>query len=148
MTIRFQTARFHVDSGPSSLFERAHYKMDVARILKLHSKHFNERRVERSVSQDVMIQIKHFDPAKWSLKTIEVRADTGKFVNTTWEMIHDDTRYWITIGFGNVVQTIVTKTSDGLGYPYVKSGSLYELVRTVNEKLMNDDFQNSIRQDV
>lgn len=148
MTTRFQTERFHIDFGPSSLFERAHYKMEDARILKLHSKHFNERRVERSVPQDVMMQIKNFDPTKWFLKTIEVRADTGKFVNTTWEMVHNDTRYWITIGFGDVIQTIITKTSDGLGYPYVESGSLYELVKTVNENLMNNDLRNSVRQNI
>ncbi len=147
MAPRFETSRFHVNFGPSSLFERVHFKMRNSRTLKLHSKHFIDRQTKRNIPEEVMFQIKHFTPSQWSLKTVEVRNDTGKFINMTWEMNYNDARFWITIGFGDVIQTIIMKDSNGQGYPYIKSGKLYDYVQIVNEQLMISDNQLSIKKE-
>ena len=54
MTTRFQKARFHIDSGPRSLFERIHYKMDSVCSLNLSAKHFVERCKERVVPAEII----------------------------------------------------------------------------------------------
>ena len=66
--------------------------------------------------------------------------DTGKFVNSTWEYIFGDEKYWLTIGFGNVAETIVKKESSGKD-KIISSGLIYDFVDTVNEKLMTDESQ-------
>ena len=139
MTVRFQTSRFHIVHGPDELFERIHYKFNEQRSLKLHGKHFNERKELRAISDDVINSILFFDSDKWKLVTAEVRTDTGKFVNSTWEKFIGSDKYWISIGFGDVVQTIIKKDSEGLGYAIVKDGPLYQFVKEVNLELMRKD---------
>ena len=72
MNPRFETARFHVDSGPESLFERVCAKMAGKRTLKFHASHFIVRAEERTAPIE---QIRQFDTNEWELKTVEVRTD-------------------------------------------------------------------------
>ena len=137
--LKFKTSRFHVQSGPYYLFERVQYKFKEPRTLNLHGKHFNERSVERKIPNDVIQSLLDFNPTQWKVITAEVRNDTGKFVNSTWEKVIDHHKYWVTIGFGDVVLTIIKKESEGFGHDIIKGGPLYHFVSTVNEKLMKED---------
>ena len=67
----------------------------------------------------------------------EVRTDTGKFVNSTWETVFDGQRYWLTIGLGNVAEAIIRKSGEDKEGA-VKEGDLYDYVRAVNRGLMAD----------
>lgn len=78
-------------------------------------------------------------PNEWSLVTAEVRNDKGKFVNSTWGKINESKKYWITIGFGDVIQTIVIKENKELGFEFIKEGELYEFVSKVNQRLMSQE---------
>ncbi|MBO7059614.1 MAG: hypothetical protein J6W54_00745 [Fibrobacter sp.] len=140
MTTRFQKARFHIDSGPKSLFDRIHFKMDSVNSLNLSAKHFVERCNGRILPSEIIQKMQNFDAREWRLVVGEVRVDTGKFVNSTWEYIFGDEKYWLTIGFGNVAETIVKKESSGKD-KIISSGLIYDFVDTVNEKLMTDESQ-------
>lgn len=135
MTTRFEKARFHIDSGPASLFERIHCKMDSATTLNLSAKHFLNRCNERKIPVEIVQKLQNFNVHEWTLVVGEVRVDTGKFVNSTWEYLYRKEKYWLTIGFGNVVETIVKKKSSGKD-KIIESGSIYEFVAAVNEKLL------------
>lgn len=137
--MKFQKARFHIDSGPESLFARVKFKMTGASEIKLHGTHFSTRCIERSIPRPVMEKIKHFSCNEWTLKTCEVRVDTGKFVNSTWELSVDGEAYWLTIGFGNVAETIIRKDSSGKT-GVIESGELYEFVAKVNASLMAQEL--------
>lgn len=82
-----------------------------------------------------MQKIKNFSSDDWNLKTCEVRTDSGKFVNSSWEFTFDDEKYWITIGFGETVQTVVKKKSSGKSN-IVTCGEFYNFVEQVNRGLM------------
>ena len=140
MTTRFQKARFHIDSGPKSLFDRIHFKMDSVKSLNLSAKHFVERCNGRILPSEIIQKMQNFDAREWRLVVGEVRVDTGKFVNSTWEYIFGDEKYWLTIGFGNVAETIVKKESSGKD-KIISSGLIYDFVDAVNEKLMADESQ-------
>lgn len=144
MGVRFNTSRFHVHYGPTSLFERVKYKFQEPRTLKLHGKHFNERKKEREIHGNVIQTLLEFNPTHWRIVTTEVRNDTGKFVNATWEKVIDNQKYWVTIGFGDVIQTIIKKESEGLGYDIIKEGPFYQLVSKVNEELMKEDTDKKL----
>jgi len=79
MATRFQKARFHVASGPQSLFDRVRFKMQSKRTLRVHASHLARRAAERSAP---LAAIAIFGPAEWELVTAEVRVDSGKFVNS------------------------------------------------------------------
>ncbi|QOR65104.1 hypothetical protein IM538_14830 [Cytobacillus suaedae] len=139
MAVRFKTSRFHVLYGPEALFERVKFKFQGEHSLKLHGKHYKDRVEQRSISKLVIEQLHTFNLDEWNLVTVEVRNDTGKFVNSTWERVIQKEKYWITIGFGDVVQTIVKKDSEGLGFDYIKSGPIFNFVSEVNQALMLDE---------
>lgn len=132
---KFQKARFHVEFGPAVLFERVAFKMRDVRALHTHGGHFNARLSERNIPDAIMQKIESFSSSEWTLKTCEVRTDTGKFVNSTWEFFLNGIRYWLTIGFGDTVETIVIKESSGTK-DIITSGDLYEFVKKVNTDLM------------
>ena len=137
MGTRFIKARFHIDTGPEALFERVHYKMDTVKTVGMHAPHFIERAAQRRIPQEVLDRVEDFGAAEWELATCEVRVDTGKFVNSTWETLYDGQRYWLTIGLGNVAETIIRKTGEGKE-DIVTEGDLYDYVRAVNRGLMAD----------
>lgn len=138
MTTRFQKARFHIDSGPKSLFDRIHFIMDSVSSLNLSAKHFVERSKDRILPSEIIQKMQSFNTHEWRLVVGEVRTDTGKFVNSTWEYIFGDEKYWLTIGFGNVAETIVKKESNGKN-KVVMSGPIYEYVDGINKKLMEKE---------
>jgi len=138
--VRFKTTRFHVLYGPVPLFERVEYKFQSPRVLKLHGKHFSMRQIERNIPAHIIQSLLKFSTNEWDLVTVEVRNDTGKFVNSTWEKVIEDKKYWVTIGFDDVVQTIIIKESDGLGQEIVKQGLFFEFVSEVNKQLMIQEF--------
>ena len=135
---KFDESRFHKEYGPKSLFDRVEFKMKDVNHLKLHGKHFKQRLEDRKIPEEILKEIEVFDKNKWNLVTAEVRNDKGKFVNSTWEYKIDNNRYWITIGFNNVVQTIIIKDSSGIEN-IVKNGELYDFVDSVNKELMEEE---------
>lgn len=138
--MKFQKTRFHIDFGPPSLFSRILFKMADVTQIKMHGKHFSARCAERNIPDNVLAKIKNFSCKEWSLKTCEVRNDTGKFVNSTWEMEANGDVFWLTIGFGNVAETIIRKDSSGTG-GIVTDGDFYNFVDRVNADLMIQDQQ-------
>ena len=135
----FETARFHVDFGPDSLFERVKFKLASMPGLLLHERHFNDRLVERSIPEEIIESCRCFNFKDWRLVTAEVRIDRGKFVNSTWERELNGKRYWITIGFGGCIKTIVVKKSHGYG-KVITNGEFYDYVQKVNKALMDDEI--------
>lgn len=134
---RFAKCRFHIEQGPKSLFDRVIYKFKDVTELKLHGSHYKLRNEQRQIPEEVIKELVSFNIGRWHLKQAEVRVDTGKFVNTTWELIVDDVRYWVVVGFNNVIETIIVKNSSGFE-GIVTSGELYKFVDEVNRKLMDE----------
>ena len=135
---KFQTARFHVLTGPPELFRRVQFKMQHVRLLKTHPRHVQGRSYERGAPLD---RLQNFDPARWSLMTAEVRTDKGKFVNTAWSVDVDGQNWWVVIGFDATMKTVIRAAREklALGPDIVRSGELYEFVASVNAQLMIDD---------
>ena len=133
MGTRFQKLRFHIDFGPEELFDRVLFIMSSVSNLKT-TDHSLERITTRDIPSEIIRSLKYFDINDWNLKTAEVRLDTGKFVNSTWEREYEGQRYWITIGLGNVLETIIKKNSEGKGRITTK-GPLYNFVKETNKKL-------------
>lgn len=140
MGMKFKKARFHVDYCPQSLIERIYFKMSSVTTVHFNAVHFKDRVNARSIPEFVLHKVENFNIKEWNLVTCEVRTDTGKFVNSTWEMLYGNERYWLTIGFGNVAETIVKKTSSGTGKIVEDMESdLYRFVEDANKKLMDKD---------
>ena len=133
-----QKFRFHVDFGPESLFERGRFKTRDVHKLYMDGRHFNKRKSERSIPEEVLGKLQVFDINERILKTAEVRPDRGKFMNSTWEINCNEKQYWVTIGVGNYIITIVQKRSSGIDL-CVRDGQFYDFVRRVNQKLMDDE---------
>lgn len=130
-----ELVRFHVDYGPTSLFERVRFKMRDVHSLKMDGAHFNSRMSERNIPPEIIDCLTSFDINEWSLKTAEVRKDRGKFYNSTWERVIDGKRYWVTIGIGDFITTIVCKDSSGVD-KCIRNGELYDFVEKINRELM------------
>lgn len=141
---RNELLRFHVDYGPESLFERVKFKMKDVHELNMNGPHFNERLKKRNIPEEIVERLRDFSIEEWTVKTAEVRADRGKFYNSTWERIIDGKKYWVTIGLGAVVVTIVCKDSSGVE-KCVREGDFYNYVEKVNRELMDaeDEFKLS-----
>lgn len=133
MGTRFQKARFHVATGPRSLFDRVRFKLSGKRTLRVHAPHLLGRAAERAAPLDT---ISAFDPAEWELVTVEVRADTGKFVNSAWTREIDGRRWWVVIGLHDTVETVIDTDKRGLGDAIVTGGEVYDFVAKVNRELM------------
>ena len=134
----YGTARFHVEFGPESLFERVRFKMRDVYKLYLDGKHFKQRLDERAIPDDIVQALCNFNIDSWVLRTAEVRIDRGKFVNSTWERMLYGHRYQVTIGIGNYVKTIVDRISSGVD-KCIRGGELYDMVARVNDELMREE---------
>jgi hypothetical protein len=79
-----------------------------------------------------------FDPDAWELVSADVRTDTGKWVKSTWSVDVDGRRWWVVIGLGSTVVTVIDVAPErvGLGDGIITEGPLYEFVAGVNAKLM------------
>lgn len=138
-----ELVRFNVEFGPPSLFERVRFKMRDVHSLNMNGPHYNTRLSERFIPVAVVDHIENFDINDWRLVTAEVRRDRGKFYNSTWEYVYDGQAYWVTVGLGGIVVTIVKKDSSGIE-KCVRSGEFYNYVEEVNKKLMEEDFMSSV----
>lgn len=136
MTTRFPKARFNKDSGPASLFERVRSKFSTKRALKTHSTHLIERCARRHIPMEA---IEDFSPAEWELMTVEIRTDTGKFVNSAWRRPYRESFPWIVIGFNDTVETAIIKDENGSGPIIDRGNALYSFVESVNTKLIEQD---------
>ena len=135
---KYKRVRFHIEFGPQSLFERVKLKMKNVSRLYMDGAHLQTRIKERNISEDILKQLKEFNINEWKLVTASVDRDSGKFVDSTWEILIDNTRYWITIGMGTYVKTIVIKETSGID-KCVQSGEYYDFVDEVNKKLMEKE---------
>lgn len=132
----YEKVRFHIEFGPESLFERVRFKMKDVHKLYLDGSHFRKRMDERNIPSSVMELLQQFDASIWTLKTAEVRKDRGKFVNSTWEIVLQGERYWVTIGMGNYIKTIVRREASGMD-KCVRKGEYYDFVERVNRELID-----------
>lgn len=135
---KYKRVRFHIEFGPQSLFERVKFKMKNVSRLYMDGAHLRTRIKERNISEDILKQLKEFNINEWKLVTASVDRDSGKFVDSTWEILIDNTCYWITIGMGTYVKTIVIKETSGID-KCVQSGKYYDFVDEVNKKLMEKE---------
>jgi predicted phosphodiesterase len=133
--------KFHVDYGPASLFERVRFKFGDVRSLKLHGSHYNQRVTDRNIPPELIAELVNFNPDRWELKQAEVRADNGKFILTTWERKFNGEIFWVVVGLGDVVVSVIRKqlTRNVGTTGIITSGSFYDFVSDVNMKLMEDE---------
>ena len=136
----YKRIRFHVEFGPPSLFERVRFKMKDVTTLYMDGVHFQTRASERNIPDDIMARLLQFDINEWRVVTASVREDRGKFVDSTWEIVIDGVRYWVTIGMGTFITTIVIKETSGVEN-CIRSGEYYDFVEQVNRKLMDGDLE-------
>ncbi|MFF5253073.1 hypothetical protein ACFY4K_13615 [Streptomyces leeuwenhoekii] len=135
MSPRFETARFHAESGPDSLFTRVRHILSRPLRLKAHGAHVTERLQQRGAPVETLTR---FDPESWELISAEVRTDTGKWVTSTWRARADGRSWWVVIGLGDTLVTVidVDPRRRGMGQDIVTGGSLYARVDAVNAELM------------
>lgn len=134
----YKRVRFHVEFGPPSLFERVRFKMKDVTTLYMDGVHFQTRASERNIPDDIMARLLQFDINEWRVVTASVREDRGKFVDSTWEIVIDGVRYWVTIGMGTFIKTIVIKETSGVE-SCIRGGEYYDFVEEVNRKLIAED---------
>lgn len=130
-----ENQRFHISTGPASLFERVRFKMSGPRTLSM-SGHAKKK---ENVSPEVLAEVLSFDSSKWELVQASASIDTGKFVKTAWRRKFDQDWWWIVIGYHNTVMTIFKQRSQGktgLDSTITTSGEVYDLVERVNRELM------------
>lgn len=127
--------RFHVEFGPPSLFERVRFKMKDVTTLYMDGVHFQTRASERNIPDEVMSRLLQFDINEWRVVTASVRDDRGKFVDSTWEIVIDGVRYWVTIGMGTFI-----KTSSSVMY------SNNVVIIDTNKVFLYDDEKESIEE--
>ena len=130
---KLELVRFHVDDAPPSLVRRVHFKLAGTRPLKLHGTHFAQRVSERGGRvEDVAL----FSPELWSLVTIEVRRDNGKFVKTAWERVIDDVHWRVVLGFNDTVLTLIRVNTERPLRPVQPPAEFCSFVERVNADLM------------
>jgi hypothetical protein len=128
--------RFHVDTGPHSLFLRVHQVFREPRDLQGHAPHL----AERVAGQGAPLWALHpFRPSEWQLVLVEARTDTGKFVSTTRKRMFDKNEWGLVIGFHDTVQTFYQANAgkQGKGTRVVTGGELWDRVDAANRQLLN-----------
>ncbi|MFE2302609.1 hypothetical protein ACFXAW_30990 [Streptomyces sp. NPDC059445] len=135
MPPRFETARFHVESGPESLFVRVRHILREPVRLAARGGHVTERIRQRDAPVEELVS---FDPTSWDLVSAEVRTDTGRWVKSTWRVRADGRDWWVVVGLGDALVTVidVDPWRRGRGQDVVVEGPLYVKVDAVNAELM------------
>ena len=137
-SVRIPTSRFHIDTGPASLFERVLFKFSNTESLLSQVQDYLNRGNAESVPQEVFDTLVRFDHSKMNLIMAEVRNDKGKFVSSIWTVKINDGIYWVEIGYNNAINSII-KPVYGKSSGVIKYGNLYNFVSEVNEKLMAEE---------
>lgn len=137
MPPKFETRRFHVLSGPPSLFERVRFKVLSDRQILKPGGHAKSRQVEHSIPAWILESFS----GGWMVILAEVRVDSGKFVKSTWRKVVGREAFWLVIGYNPHVVTIY---KSGLGKVamseiIVTEGEFYDFVSKVNRDLMNEE---------
>jgi hypothetical protein len=103
--------------------------------LKAHGTHVTDRLEQRGAPLDTLTR---FEPESWELVSAEVRTDTGKWVKSTWRVRADERFWWVVVGLGNALVTVidVDPRRRGMGEGIVTGGPLYARVDAVNAELM------------
>lgn len=137
MEARLYSSNFHVDYGPESLFERIGVIFQEEKKLRIQGKHTKNRITNTYISTKILRDIEIFDPCQWRIVETEVRNDTGKLVNTTWEKEIEDEKIRIIIGFRDTVKSIeIDKEFKLFQKPIVKDGYVYNHVDRMNLKML------------
>ena len=137
MEAKLYSSNFHVDFGPKSLFERIGIIFEGERKLKIQGKHIKNRITNTYISTKILRDIEVFDSNEWSIVETEVRNDTGKLVNTTWEKEIEEEKIRIIIGFRDTVKSIeIDKEFMLFQKPIVRDGYLYNHVDRMNLKML------------
>lgn len=131
-----QYVRFHVETGPASLFERVHQVFDGPRRLRLHAGHLADRAQRWSAP---LAELELLDPQDWELVLVEVRADTGKFVNTTWRRPIKGRDWWVVVGYRDTIRTVYPADPGkrARGRDIVTEGEMWQHVAAVNQHLVD-----------
>jgi hypothetical protein len=97
--------------------------------------HVTERIGQRGAPVEELLCL---DPQSWELVSAEVRTDTGKWVKSTWRVRADGRDWWVVMGLGNVLVTVidVDPWRRGRGQDVVLEGPLYAKADAVNAELM------------
>lgn len=141
----YKKARFHVETGPESLFRRVHQKMDGYRVLPHASRPMEKRWAERGIPTGLL---RGFDTADWELMSAEVRTDRGKFVASAWRRPANGSWLWVVIGMNDAIEKAMFKQGRGASSDVVTEGDLYDFVDDVNTELTEneswrDDWQGA-----
>lgn len=115
--------------------------MATRRELKLHATHFKLRAGERATPAR---ELKDFDPGVWKLVSAEVRTDTGKFVNSAWDVNVNGPRWRVVIGLHDAVETAFTVNDARGPGEVVRGGMFYDFVERVNRELMQGGLPRNI----
>ena len=103
------TRRFHVDCGPTELFQRIQFIIgrQGAQNLDMSHAHASERNAKWSFPVEIVTP---FRSEEWDVLTAEV-LPSGKFMRSTWSRVHEGRRWLVTFAKGNVVVTAYPKMS-------------------------------------
>lgn len=96
MAPRFDTAPFHVATGPEALFARVRHVLREPAGLTARGPYVTERLERQGAPVEALLA---FDPAYWEPVLAEVRTDTGKWVKATWRVRVAGQDWWAVIGF-------------------------------------------------
>ena len=143
---KFERARFHVETGPASLFQRVRFVMGRVRRVKIDGPHFSNRVKKRKIPLEAVKMVAAFNASEWSVLTAEVRIDKGKFVASSWGKMYNGRYYVVIIGLGNVAETIYDVDSphskihsEWLNSSQEIGSELYTFVEKVNQELMESE---------
>lgn len=106
----------------------------------LHADYFQRRASQRDAPDE---KPQAFNPADWKLLIPEVRRDTRKSVSSGWLREAERQNWLVVIGLEDTVVTAYPTSGGKLGDEIVRSGMLYELLSSVNQKLMEEEEQVS-----
>ena len=149
---KFRVCRFYVESGPPSLFARVKYIMDAKTNIKVDRPHFVCRVRERRIPAQVVRLVNNFEARRWEVISAEVRADTGKFISSTWGRIYAKRYYVVTIGIGDIAETIYESEPPSIWSPRRRmrapvkgknpARQIYDFVEKINRNLMESDTRH------
>ena len=116
MTRTYETARFHIDTGPTELFQRVQFAVGSAWPL---------------------VSLPSLQPA---LVAADVRVDTGHFVESFWTVNDGRRRWWIVVSRHGNGRSFGLDQQPDVRTGIVRAGELFERVARVNRELMSQEL--------